>query len=191
MDFNELVKGARTYRRFDGKPIAKEILHELVDNARISNSAMNAQVLRFVLISQKEIVDAAQDLIHWAGALPKGVGTPHEGEKPSAFIMICKEGKGNPWDDIDCGIAARTITLNAYAHGIGSAMLGAVDFKKLSEITGTPEDWHPRLLIALGGPGCESTLVDVPKSGITKYWIDEERNYYVPKKKWEEVVFEV
>lgn len=78
MDFNELVKGARTYRRFDGKPIAKEILHELVDNARISNSAMNAQVLRFVLISQKEIVDATQDLIHWAGALPKGVGTPHE-----------------------------------------------------------------------------------------------------------------
>ena len=99
-----------------------------------------------------------------------------------AFVLICKEGRGNPWDDIDVGIAARTITLNAYAHGIGSAMLGAVEFPKVKELLALPENWNPRLLIALGYPGCESYIVGVPENGSTKYFLDEKKDYCVPKR---------
>lgn len=44
MNFNELCLGCRTYRRFQPKEIDAGILDELMENVRIANSAMNAQV---------------------------------------------------------------------------------------------------------------------------------------------------
>ncbi len=187
MDFNSLALGCRTYRRFLPKAIDENILNELVENVRIANSAMNGQVLRYVLVKDAALVAAMQPMIHWAGALPPELGTPKAGEQPVAFILICQEGRGNPWSDIDIGIAARTITLNAYAHGIGSAMLGAVEFAKVSELLSVPEDWKPRLLIALGYPGCESRIVDVPEDGAVKYFLDENKNYCVPKRAMKDI----
>ena len=124
-----------------------------MDNVRLANSAMNGQVLRYVLVKDKKLVAAMQPMIHWAGALPPELGIPKVGEQPTAFVMICKDGKANPWSDIDVGIAARTITLDAYSHGIGSAMLGAVEFAKMKNLLKLPENWNPRLRIALGCPG--------------------------------------
>ena len=181
MDFNTLCTGCRTYRRFTKESIPAEILDELMDNVRIANSAMNSQVLRYVLVKNKDLVAQMQPMIHWAGALPPELGTPKKDEQPTAFVLICKDGRGNPWTDIDVGISARTITLNAYSHGIGSAMLGAVEFAKMKELLELPENWNPRLLIALGYPGCKSTIVDVPEDGAIKYFLDENKDYCVPK----------
>lgn len=50
MDFHTLCTGCRTYRRFKQKQIPEEILDELLENARIANSAMNGQPLRYVLV---------------------------------------------------------------------------------------------------------------------------------------------
>lgn len=50
MDFKTLCTGCRTYRRFTQEKIAPEVLDELMDNVRIANSAMNGQVLRYVLV---------------------------------------------------------------------------------------------------------------------------------------------
>ena len=119
MDFKTLCTGCRTYRRFTQEKIAPEVLDELMDNVRIANSAMNGQVLRYVLVKDPDLVAKMQPMIHWAAALPKELGTPKVGEQPTAFVLICKEGRGNPWADVDVGIAARTITLNAYSYGIG------------------------------------------------------------------------
>ncbi len=182
MDFNTLCTGCRTYRRFTQESIPAEILDELMDNVRIANSAMNSQVLRYVLVKDKDLVAQMQPMIHWAGALPPELGTPKKDEQPTAFVLICKDGRGNPWTDIDVGISARTITLNAYSHGIGSAMLGAVEFAKMKELLELPENWNPRLLIALGYPGCKSTIVDVPEDGAIKYFLDENKDYCVPKR---------
>ena len=182
MDFNTLCTGCRTYRRFTQESIPAEILDELMDNVRIANSAMNSQVLRYVLVKDKDLVAQMQPMIHWAGALPPELGTPKKDEQPTAFVLICKDGRGNPWTDIDVGISTRTITLNAYSHGIGSAMLGAVEFAKMKELLELPENWNPRLLIALGYPGCKSTIVDVPEDGAIKYFLDENKDYCVPKR---------
>lgn len=187
MNFNELCLGCRTYRRFQPKEIDAGILDELMENVRIANSAMNAQVLRYVLVREPSLTAAMQPLIHWAGALPPELGTPKAGETPVAFVLICKEGRGNPWDDIDVGIAARTITLNAYAHGIGSAMLGAVEIPKVKELLSLPADWNPRLLIALGYPGCESHIVGVPENGSIKYFLDDKKDYCVPKRQLSDI----
>lgn len=58
MNFNELCLGCRTYRRFQPKEIDAGILDELMENVRIANSAMNAQVLRYVLVREPSLTAA-------------------------------------------------------------------------------------------------------------------------------------
>lgn len=99
MDFNELCLGCRTYRRFEQKEIPEEIPTELLENARVANSAMNGQVLRYVLVKSQETVKKLQPYFHFAAALPKELGQPKEGEQPTAFIILCTEGRESPWTD--------------------------------------------------------------------------------------------
>lgn len=188
MNFNELTAFCRTYRRFQQKEIPDEILTELTENLRTVNSAMNGQVLRYVLVKDRKTVKEMQPFIHWAAALPKELGTPKEDEQPTAFLLLCKEGRANPWADIDAGIAIRNVALNAAAHGIGSAILGAVEWGKITDILSVPEDWKPRLLLALGYPSCESSIVDVPEDGSIKYYLDENKNYCVPKRPLKDIL---
>jgi FMN reductase [NAD(P)H] len=68
MDFKTLCTGCRTYRRFTQEKIAPEVLDELMDNVRIANSAMNGQVLRYVLVKDPDLVAKMQPMIHWAAA---------------------------------------------------------------------------------------------------------------------------
>ena len=152
MDFNELCLGCRTYRRFEQKEIPEEILTELLENARVANSVMNGQVLRYVLVKSQETVKKLQPYFHFAAALPKELGQPKEGEQPTAFIILCTEGRETPWTGIDIGIAVRTMNLNAYIYGIGSCIIGNVEFEKVKEILSVPETWNPRLALALGYP---------------------------------------
>ena len=99
MDFHTLCTGCRTYRRFKQKQIPEEILDELLENARIANSAMNGQPLRYVFVKTPEAVRKIQSCFHFAAALPKELGQPKEGEQPTAFIILCTEGRESPWTD--------------------------------------------------------------------------------------------
>ncbi len=182
MNFSQLCTGCRTYRRFKQERIPDEILYELLQNARIANSAMNAQVLRYVLIKDEEAVKKIQPFFHFAGMLPKELGQPKEGEQPTAFIILYQENPTNPWADIDTGIAARTITLDAYTHGIGSCIMGHVEYAKIRKLLDIPEIWIPKLAIALGYPDHRSTIVEMPKTGDVRYYLDDNKQYYVPKR---------
>ena len=57
MDFHTLCIGCRTYRRFKQKQIPEEIFDELLENARIANSAMNGQPLRYCLLYTSDAAD--------------------------------------------------------------------------------------------------------------------------------------
>lgn len=187
MDFHTLCIGCRTYRRFKQKQIPEKVLDELLENARIANSAMNGQPLRYVLVKNPEAVRKIQPCFHFATALPKELGQPKEGEQPTAFIILCTEGPETPWTGIDIGIAVRTMNLNAYIYGIGSCIIGNAEFKKVKEILSVPETWNPRLALALGYPSHKSTIVELPEDSSLKYYLDEERQYYVPKRKQEDI----
>ena len=188
MELNELIKGCRTYRRFLQEPVDESIIREALENARIGNSAANAQPLYYYAVTSEKNVKAMQPLVKWAAALPPELGRPKEGEEPTAFIVMVKRGKANTFSDIDVGIAARTITLTAWSYGVGSCMMGAIDVSKISELLKVPEEDHVQLVIALGRPDHTSTIVPIPEDGNMKYYIDEERNYYVPKRAFEDIV---
>ena len=81
-DFLALVRAARSCRRFvEDEPLGMADLEWLLECARLTPSARNAQVLRYALVTHGAVLDELFRLTRWAGAL-KEAGTPGPGERP-------------------------------------------------------------------------------------------------------------
>ena len=50
MDMLEFLRTRRTYRRFERRPVAPEILTEAVDAARIASCGANRQTVRYIVV---------------------------------------------------------------------------------------------------------------------------------------------
>ena len=188
MDLHEMLIGCRTYRRFMQEPVDEAVIREALENARIGSSGANAQPLYYYAVTSPEMVKAMQPLVKWAAYLPPELGTPKEDERPTAFIVVVKKAKAIPFSDVDVGIAVNTIALTAWSHGIGSCIMGAINIEKIRELFSIPVEDQIRLVLALGKPSHTSTIVPVKEDGSIKYYLDGDRNYYVPKRAFEDIV---
>ena len=183
-----LYEGCRTFRRFTQETIPKEILEDILETARVRSSAMNGQILRYLVACSPETVKKIQPCLGWAAKLPKEIGTPKAGEQPVAFILILKPEKAHAYADIDIGIVLDTMALTAWSHAVGSCMLGNINRDKLSEAINIPSGYEVKMILALGYPDHKSTLVPVKEDGNLSYYVDENRDYYIPKLSAQEVI---
>ena len=187
MNLRELLDRCRTYRRFKQVEIPREELAEIVSMAAKRSCGRNAQELRFVVVTNREKVRTLCGHAKWAASLPSELGTPKEDEMPTAFIVIYYAGSPSMIKDIDTGIASDTIAIASAEKGYGSCILASINAKAFAKELGLDEDITMRLAIAIGKPAHTSTLVE-GKAGELSYYIDEERNYYVPKLPLDEVL---
>lgn len=68
MTLQELVIRTRSYRRFDEKfELSVADLRELVNLARYTSSARNAQALKYLLITNKSDCAKIFPFLNWAG----------------------------------------------------------------------------------------------------------------------------
>ncbi|WP_291232258.1 nitroreductase family protein [Gemmiger sp.] len=187
MDMMEFLRSRRTYRRFAQRAVAPEILTEAVDAARIASCGANRQSVRYCIVESPAAVAAVQPLVHWAAYLPREQGTPQPDEQPTAFIAILQDDRLPGANDVDIGLALGSLTAAAWAHGVGSCIMGAIDRPALTKLLGLPEGLHLCYMVALGYPTHESHLVEI-QDGSVKYYLDENRNYCVPKRGMEEIL---
>jgi nitroreductase len=188
MDFQDMVRKSRSYRRFDaGHAIAGETLRGLIGLARISPSAANRQPLKFVLSSSPRWNATIFEHISWAGYLPEW-GGPQPAERPTAYIVILVDKTVSQAADVDVGIAAQTILLGAVEKGLGGCMFGAVKRGELAKALGLQDNLAIALVIALGKPVERVVLEDLPEGGSIKYYREADGTHHVPKRKLEELV---
>lgn len=189
MIMKELVKQCRSYRRFyEDVKVSEEELKELVDLARLTASAANAQALKFRLITEDEEKEKIYPLIGWAGALPEWDG-PEAGERPSAFILICCDLALGKNKATDCGITAQTMMLGAVEKGYGGCIIANYKRSEAAQALGIdPEKYSLELLLAIGKPKETVVIVPVKEDGNTKYYRDENQVHYVPKRSLEDIL---
>ncbi|HRU74007.1 MAG TPA: nitroreductase family protein, partial [Caldisericia bacterium] len=70
-------------------------------------------------------------------------------EKAPLIIIIYTEKK-HRWVELDCGICAENMMLEAHSIGIGSCFVGAFKENKIKEIINLPEDFNVVGLITFG-----------------------------------------
>lgn len=187
MDMMEFLRSRRTYRRFAQRAVPHEILTEAVDAARMASCGANRQTVRYIVVESADAVAAVQPLVHWAAYLPPEQGMPKADELPTAFIAVLQDDNLPGASDVDVGLALGSLTAAAWAHGVGSCIMGAIDRPALKELLALPEGVRLCYMVALGYPTHESHLVEM-QDGSVKYYLDADRNYCVPKRGMDEVL---
>ena len=87
----------------------------------------------------------------------------------------------------DTGIALANITLAAWAKGVGSCIMGAINKPALSELLGIAAPDKLAFMVALGCPTHAAKVVPMTEETGIKYYLDENGDYCVPKRRVEEL----
>ena len=185
-----LVKKSRSKRSFrPSVEISREALSELVDTARYCPAAMNLQVLKYRLVTDKDELSRMLGITRWASSL--SIKLPPENHEPSAFIVICHDtdiAPIKPIFSIDVGICAQTIMLAAAEAGLGGCIIGSASPETVADTLNIPSNLTPQLILGLGIPDETVELVEA-KNGKVKYYRDENNIHYVPKRPLDEIIF--
>lgn len=137
----------RSHRGYDARFVVRgDQLRRIIGvNAKIP-SARNQQVLRFRPVLADEAPKVLPH-IRLGGALPE-LHLPLPGTEPNAFIIICSTVAEDRYVDIDLGISAQSMLLQAVEIGLNGICIGAFDKEQIRREFGL--DAEPLLILALG-----------------------------------------
>jgi len=153
----EIIQKRRSVRNFKDKTIDKDIIISIVEAARLSPSACNAQPWRFVAVTEKFLI---KDIVN------EGLGgvVPNKWVASAPVVIVgCaklnllthyigESIKGIHYHQIDLGIAMEHMVLRATEMGLGTCWIGWFKEKKIKKVLHIPKDWKIISLIALGYP---------------------------------------
>lgn len=167
----------RSHRGYDsGFLVREDQLRRIIEvNTRIP-SARNQQVLRFRPVLSDEAPRVLPH-IRLGGALPE-LHLPLPGTEPNAFIIVCSTVEENPYVDIDLGISAQSMLLQAAEIGLNGICIGAFDRAAIRREFAL--EWEPLLILAIGRGIEHIELVDIEADGDRRYY-RREGVHYVPK----------
>ncbi len=185
MNILELVRGCRSVRRFDeSRAVTLEQLRYMVEVARLTASTRNRQPLKYITVTNPELCEKLLDATGWASSLVDG--KPTMGERPTAYIVIYNDTAIAPNSLWDQGIVSYAMMMAAAEMGIGGTILATIFRDKLPDL-GATEALEPALILGLGYPNENIAIVDVVDDE-TKYYRDENRNHFVPKRIMSEIL---
>ena len=172
-----LLQHNRSYRGYDASfKVREDQLRRIIEVATLCPSARNQQVLRF----RPVLGDQATELlrhIRLGGALPE-LHLPFKGTEPNAFIVICSTIEESKYVDIDLGIVAQSMLLQAVEIGLGGICIGAFDHEPTKQLLGLK--YEPLLVLAIGRPAEHIELKECGAEESLTYY-REEGIHYVPK----------
>lgn len=187
----DLVEKNRCYRRFyESERISTEDLRDLIELARLTSTGGNIQPMKYLISNTEEKNQKIFEELKWAAYLKDWQG-PTEGERPSAYVIMLVDKSISSNVFWNHGLAAQSILLGAVEKGYGGCMFASYDKKKLVEKLNIPEDFDILMVIALGKPKEEVVMVPLEESGDIKYYRDENKVHYVPKRSLEELILDL
>lgn len=183
---SRLLLKNRSHRGYDANFIVREDqLRRIIAVSAKIPSARNQQVLRFrpVLSGEAQKVLAH---IRLGGALPH-LHLPLPGTEPNAFIIVCSTAAEDRYVDIDLGISAQSMLLQAAEIGLNGICIGAFDKERIRQEFGL--EWEPLLILAIGRGIEKIELVPIGADGDRAYY-REGGTHYVPKVRPEDLTIE-
>ncbi len=165
MTAKECIKGRRSIRKFQDKPVPRDVLAQVVETASFAPSWKNTQITRYIAVEGDLKNKIAADCTtpypkngeHIAGApmliaitvLKNRCGYERDG----SFTTPRKD----TWQMFDAGIATEAFCLAAHELGLGTVILGIFDEAKAAAYLELPEDRELIALVPIGYPAEEPT----------------------------------
>ena len=159
------------------------MVDDIVQAVRLSSCGANRQAVRLVLVQSPEMVAKVQPLVKWAGYLPPEQGTPKADELPTFYAAVVQDTaipSAMP-------VSVANMTLAAWDKGVGSCIMGAINKPALTALLGIEEPQKLAFMVAFGYPTHKASIVPMTEQTGVKYYLDENRDYCVPKRSAEEI----
>ncbi len=159
MNLSELIQKRQSDRKYESRPVSRELVMKCLEAARLAPSACNSQPWKFVVVD-----DAA--LLPQMGAAAAGMGMNGFAREVPVIVAVVLEKmnltarigsviKDKEYSLLDVGIAVEHFCLQAAELGLGTCIMGWFDEKKVKKLLGIKGKRVP-LLISLGYPAGET-----------------------------------
>ena len=156
MNVADAIRLKRAVRKFQDKPLPDDVIREILNAGRRSQSSKNAQGWQFIVIRDKAILKDLSVTGTYAG---------HLAGAAMAVAILTPDPTAKFQTMFDAGQAAAFMQLAALELGVGSAPASIYDVEKAREILGFPPEWHLRIALSFGYPLDEEKLAAAPKKG--------------------------
>lgn len=174
----------RSHRGYDvGYRVREDQLRRIIAVNGCIPSARNAQVLRFRPVLADE-APRMLPLLRFGGALPD-LHLPLPGTEPNAFIIVCSTVGEDRYVDIDLGISAQSMLLQAVEIGLNGICIGAFDRERMRREFAL--DYEPLLVLAVGRGIERIELTQIAAEDDHRYYRADGK-HYVPKIRLDDLI---
>lgn len=141
---SEAIRKKRAVRKYADEPVPEEIIQEILEIAKWSQSSKNTQPWEFFVITDRDLLAELSKSGDFAKHLP------------SAAFAIALVGTSDHYlVGFDLGQAAMALQLIAHEKGIGSCLISFHRSEQAQETLGVPEGHYVRVGLSFGYPSPE------------------------------------
>jgi len=148
-DLIQTIFSRRSIRKYTGEPVSEADIKTLLEAAMAAPSASNNKPWHFVVVTQRETLDALADAHPYGKMLAQA---------PLCIAVCGDPGISDYWEQ-DCSAATENLLLAATALGLGAVWLGMHPrddrIGSTRQILDIPETIVPLNLISIGHPAEE------------------------------------
>src|SRR5215212_256746 len=109
MDVFEALRTIVAVRTFQDKPVPDDLIHRIVEAARLTSSSRNLQPWQFIVVQDRAMLKKLGELVTTG---------PYIAD--AAFAVVVAYEKGSQFGVSDASLAIHSMMLTAWAEGVGS-----------------------------------------------------------------------
>ena len=111
MEFSDIIKARHSVRKYEARPVERELLDAIVSAAGTAPSSRNSKSTAFMVIEDRDTIAALSEMRESGSAFMK--------DAPAAIVVMGDESKTDLWVD-NCAISATFVQLAVTDLGLGS-----------------------------------------------------------------------
>jgi nitroreductase len=161
-DVMSTIKGRRSIRRYQDKPVPDDHLQKVLEAVQWSPSWANSQCWELIVVKDragkeklKEVLPGSNPALKAMTEAPIIIALCGK-LRSSGFYKDQATTKFGDWFMFDLGIAAQSLCLTAHHLGLGTVIVGLLDHEKAKKVLGVKEGYEVLALIPLGYPAKDS-----------------------------------
>lgn len=140
MDVFEAIRTVLAVRSYQDKPVPDEVVHRIVEAARLTASSRNGQPWHFIVVRDKQ-------RLKQLGALARS--GPYAAQADFAIAVALEP---SVYGVSDASRAVQSMVLTAWEAGVGSNWVGFANMEDMKEMLALPADFDLLALMTFGYP---------------------------------------
>lgn len=143
MDVFEALRTIVAVRTFQDRPVPDELIHRIVEAARLTSSSRNGQPWHFIVVQDRAMLTKMGELA------PSG---PYVAD--AAFAIVVAYEQESQFGMSDASMAVHSMMLTAWDEGVGSNWVGFAGRygETIAPLLGIPESLEILAIVPFGYP---------------------------------------